>query len=88
MLPFRQSAILQDPSRVKTSERKIMDGVIHSGVLNAFQTEGVDGLVQSGMPHHRRSHGGGSKPILHSSKKPATPFAPGFVKYPGSSMDS
>jgi hypothetical protein len=64
-----------------------MDGVIHSGVLTTFQTEGVDGLVQSGMPSHKRGRGG-KEPILHASKKPATPFAPGFVKYPGSSMDS
>lgn len=86
MLPFRQTAIIQDPSKGKVSERKIMDGVIHSGVLDAFQTEGVDGLIQSGMPSHKRSRGGGIKPILHASKKPATPFAPGFVKYPGSSF--
>lgn len=86
MLPFRQSDILQHPSKVHESERKIMDGVIHSGVLDAFQQSAVDGLVQSGMPKHRKHDS--KEPILHKSKKPATPFAPGFVKYPGSSMDS
>jgi hypothetical protein len=70
-----------------------MDGVIHSGVLNTFQVSGVDGLVQSGMPDHKRkAHGvspnkGKDAPLVHKSKKPATPYSPGFVKFPGSSKD-
>jgi hypothetical protein len=89
MLPFRHSDIIQNPAVGKETERTIMDGVIHSGLLNSFQQRAIDGLVQSGMPHHRRgvSHKG-DKPNLSKSKKPATPFSPGFVKYPGSSMDS
>jgi len=84
MLP-NMSAIIRDASSGKQSERKLMDGVIHSGVLNTFQTKAVDGLVQSGMPDHRRgiSHKG-DKPLTHKSKKPATPYSPGFVHYPGS----
>lgn len=86
MLPFRQSDIVRDASKGKQSERKVMDGVIHSGVLNTFQSKAVDGLVQSGMPDHKRgiSHKG-DKPMLHASKKPATPVSAGFVHYPGSS---
>ncbi len=82
---LRNSSIIRNPAVGKESERKIMDGIIHSGVLNTFQTKAVDGLVQSGMPDHRRgiSHKG-KAPLTHPSKKPATPYAPGFVKYPGS----
>jgi len=84
---LRNSSIIRDPSSGQQSERKIMDGVIHSGVLNTFQVKAVDGLVQSGMPEHRRgiSHKG-DKPMTHPSKKPATPYSPGFLKYPGSSF--
>ena len=84
---LRNSSIIRDPSSGQQSERKIMDGIIHSGVLNTFQVKAVDGLVQSGMPEHRRgiSHKG-DKPLTHASKKPATPYSPGFVKYPGSSF--
>jgi hypothetical protein len=84
MLP-NMSAIIRDPSRGKESDRKIMDGVIHSGVLNTFQTKAVDGLVQSGIPEHKRGkHDSGKAPLTHKSKKPATPYSPGFVHYPGS----
>ena len=87
MMPFNQSAIIRDPSSGKQSERKIMDGVIHSGVLNTFQVGGVDGLIQSGMPDSKRgmgSGGSGKAPMTHKSKKPATPYSPGMVQYPGS----
>ena len=87
---LRNSSIIRDPSSGSQSERKIMDGVIHSGVLNTFQVRAVDGLVQSGMPEHKRKAHGvshkGDKPLTHASKKPATPYSPGFVKYPGSSF--
>jgi hypothetical protein len=91
MMPFHQSDIIRDASTARQSNRKVMDGVIHSGVLNTFQTGGVDGLVQSGMPEHRRSaahhkEGGKPKPILHKSKKSATPVSPGFLHYPGSNF--
>jgi len=93
MLPFRPSDIIRDASSAKASEHKVMDGIIHSGVLNTFQVQGVDGLVHSGMPDHKRKgHGVSPKgakdsPILHKSKKPATPYSPGHIKYPGSSKD-
>ncbi len=84
---LRNTSIIRNAAVGKESERKIMDGVIHSGVLNTFQTRAVDGLVQSGMPEHRRgiSHKG-DKPMTHPSKKPATPYSPGFVHYPGSAF--
>jgi hypothetical protein len=82
---LRNSNIIQDPSRARQSEKKIVDGIIHSGVLNSFQVAGIDGLVHSAMGHRERPRGEkNAKPILHASKKPATPYKPGFVKYPGS----
>lgn len=88
MMPFHQSDIIRGPSTAHESGRKVMDGVIHSGVLNTFQVGGVDGLVQSGMPEHKRkgahSLKGKATPILHKSKKSATSVTPGFVHYPGS----
>jgi len=87
---LRNTSIIRDPSSGQQSERKIMDGVIHSGVLNTFQVKAVDGLVQSGMPENRRGRHGasdnGKKPMTHPSKKPATPYSPGFVHYPGSTF--
>jgi Zn-dependent M28 family amino/carboxypeptidase len=97
MLPFRPSDIIRDASSGKASDRKIMDGIIHSGVLNTFQVKGVDGLVHSGIPEHKQKggrvvhgtspNGGKDSPILHKSKKPATPYTPGHIKFPGSSKD-
>ena len=86
---LRNSTIIQDPSRGRQSEKKLMDGIIHSGVLNSFQVAGVDGLIDSGMGHRGQKQPRGeknAKPVLHSSKKPATPYKPGFVKYPGSNF--
>ena len=102
MLPFRPSEIIRDPSRGKQSERKIMDGVIHSGVLDTFQVGAVEGLVHSGIPKRveeekpqkmkmvdssskKLKKKGDPKPMEHPSKKPATPYSAGFVKFPGSS---
>lgn len=83
---LRNAHIISDPSKGKSSEKKIMDGIIHSGVLNTFQVAGIDGLIDSGMGHKKPKGEKNAKPILHNSKKPATPYKPGFVKYPGSSF--
>ena len=83
-MPFRHSDILQNPAVGRETEKSLMDGVIHSGLLNSFQQRAVDGLVQSGM---KRKPDSGKAPLVHKSKKPATPYSPGYVKYPGSSMD-
>lgn len=90
MFPVGQAHIIRDPSKGRESERQIMDGVIHSGVMTDFQQRALDGIIRSGMTaqeqkEHKADKGAkGRKPITHKVKAPATHFDPGFVKYPGS----
>ena len=49
--------IISDPSKAHQSEKKVMDGIIHSAMLTGFQRKAIDGLVESGMPSHKRPAG-------------------------------
>ena len=90
MLPAN-THIIQNAAKGKESEKRVMDGIIHSGVLSTFQQNGLDGIIKSAMPHSAQVErkasmsAKGRKPMTSSVKAPATHFSPGFVKYPGSS---
>ena len=90
MNPVGSSHIIQNPAKAHESSRKVMDGVISSGVLSTFQENALDGIIKSGMTKKQESHSsgkgkGGKRPMTSSVKAPATKYQAGFVKYPGSS---
>jgi hypothetical protein len=90
MLPAN-THIIQNAAKGKESEQRVMDGIIHSGVLTTFQQNGLDGIIKSALPakaqaeYKKDRSAMGKKPMVSSVKAPATKFSPGFVKYPGSS---
>ena len=90
MLPAN-THIIQNAAKGKESEQRVMDGIVHSGVLSTFQQNGLDGIIKSALPpkaqaeHKKDSSARGKKPLTTSVKAPATKFSAGFVKYPGSS---
>jgi hypothetical protein len=90
MLPVGRSQIIQNPAKGKQSEQKLMDGVIHSGVLNQFQQHGLDGILQGGMTkkqeaeHKKDVRARGKEPLTHKVKASATKMDIGYVHYPGS----
>jgi hypothetical protein len=78
MFPTR---IIKDARRATESQRKVMDGIIHSAVLTEFQQEAIDGIVKSAIPEGKRKE---SVPVLHKTKPGATKVDVGHVHFPGS----
>lgn len=74
-----QPTIIQDPSKVKQRENKVMDGVIQSAMLTAFQKQSIDGLIESAIPGGKKS-----EPALTNVKASKTKQSIGNVHFPGS----
>lgn len=81
--------IISDASTGKESEKRVMDGIIHSAMLTSTQRQDIDGLIQSAIPHGKekessKKHKGGNKPAVTSTKGSKTPQDFGARHYPGS----
>ena len=78
-------SIIVSPSKEKMSEKRVMEGVIHSAMLSPTQRGDIDGLVKSGLPEgKRRREYSGTAVALASVKPAATRGDIGARHYPGS----
>lgn len=72
--------IIRDARTAKQSEKKVVDGILHSSALSAFQREAIDGIIKSGQPGKKPK----SEPHLMKTKASKTKQPIGHVHYPGS----
>jgi hypothetical protein len=75
------SSIIKSGISEHMSNRKVMDGIIHTAMVSEFQRSAIDGIVESGQPRNA--------PKLETMKKikpSATKGSPGYRHYPGSSF--
>jgi hypothetical protein len=73
--------ILHGGSMERQSSKQVADGIIQSAMLTPFQRHAIEGMVNSGIPEHRRSDGAVE---THSVKPSRTHQDIGAVHYPGS----
>ena len=77
--------LIHSPAKEKMSEKKVMEGIIHSAMLTPTQRGDIDGLIKSGLPEgKRRREYSGSAVALASVKPSATKGDIGARHYPGS----
>ena len=78
--------IIHDPSKGRQTEKKVMDGIIHSAMLTSFQRSSIDGIITSAVPSHEKKKGGkeSSKPLVSKVKASKTPQDIGMRHYQGS----
>jgi hypothetical protein len=77
--------IISDPSKGRQSEKKVMDGIIHSAMLTPFQRTAMDGIVSSAMPGGKETKPK-SEVVLEKVKPGKTKQTIGARHFPGSSF--
>ena len=77
-------SIIVSPAKEKMSEKRVMEGIIHSAMLTPTQRGDIDGLIKSGVPEDKRRKYSGSSIARASVKASATRGDIGARHYPGS----
>jgi hypothetical protein len=76
--------LIHSPAKEKMSEKKVMEGLVHSAMLTPTQRGDIDGLIKSALPEgKRREHSGAAIPLT-PVKASATKGDIGARHYPGS----
>jgi hypothetical protein len=73
-----ESSIIRSAMVAHESQRKVMDGIIHSAMLTSFQRQGMEGIIRGGYMGKKEQ-----MPVV-KGKMSKTPAKLGVVHYQGS----
>ena len=70
--------VISDAAKIQQTERRVMDGIVHSAMMTSFQRNAIDGIIKSAMPEKSPE-----VKMVQSVRPAATKQDIGYVHYPG-----
>lgn len=76
--------IIKDTLKIHQSEKKVVDGIMHSAMIPDVQREAISGLIKTALPAGvaGKRVKKDAEPMLFPVHAPATHASPGHRRYP------